>query len=287
VRVVCVHGIGQHLEGERTLLAAWLPALRDGLTRAAASDAVSEHDVGMAFYGDLFRPAGSPLGVGDPVYEASDVDAGVETELLLAWWAEAGRVEQRVVAPSADTLVRTPGSVQAALRALSRSRFWAGVALRAMVFDLKQVRGYLTDRDIRQAARDRVAGMIDDDTRVVVAHSLGTVVAYEALHDLHTRTGHKVRSLVTLGSPLGIANLIFDRLQPPPVGGRGSWPGDDTMVWTNLVDAGDIVALVKDLCARFGPDVRNITVHNGAHAHDVRPYLTDALTGAAIAAGLR
>jgi hypothetical protein len=37
VRVVCVHGIGQHLEGERTLLAAWLPALRDGLTRAAAA----------------------------------------------------------------------------------------------------------------------------------------------------------------------------------------------------------------------------------------------------------
>jgi hypothetical protein len=68
----------------------------------------------MAFYGDLFRPPGSPLGVGDPVYHASDVDAGVETELLLAWWAEAARIDQRVVAPSADTLVRTPGSVQAA-----------------------------------------------------------------------------------------------------------------------------------------------------------------------------
>ena len=30
---------------------------------------------------------------------------------------------------------------------------------------------------------------------------------------------------VRSGSPLGIRNLIFDRLQPPPDGGRGAWPG--------------------------------------------------------------
>ena len=287
MRVVCVHGIGQQLQGEHSLLAGWLPALRDGLTRAGAAGLVAEHDMGMAFYGDLFRPPGSALGVGDPMFQASDVDAGVETDLLLAWWAEAARVDERVVAPGADTLVRTPGSVQAGLRALSRSRFWAGVALRSMVFDLKQVRGYLTDPGLRQRIRARVTRMIDDGTRVVVAHSLGTVVAYEALHELHTQGGHRVRALVTLGSPLGIPNLIFDRLQPAPVGGRGAWPGDQTLVWTNLADVGDVVALVKDLRPRFGSEVRGFEVRNGTHAHDGGPYLTDALTGAAIAAGLR
>lgn len=92
--------------------------------------------------------------------------------------------------------------------------------------------------------------------------------------------------MVTLGSPLGIANLVFDRLQPPPVTGLGAWPGAEGLVWTNVADAGDVVALVKDLRPRFGEHVRNVVVHNGAKAHSVVPYLTDRLTGAAIAAGL-
>ncbi|GGM23505.1 hypothetical protein GCM10010129_79880 [Streptomyces fumigatiscleroticus] len=50
----------------------------------------------------------------------------------------------------------TPGAVQAALRALSGSRFFAGIALRAMVFDLKQVHRYLSDPGVRAQARARV-----------------------------------------------------------------------------------------------------------------------------------
>jgi hypothetical protein len=97
---------------------------------------------------------------------------------------------------------------------------------------------------------------------------------------------HGVRALVTLGSPLGIRNLIFDRLEPAPVDGLGAWPGPDDLVWTNVVDRGDVVALEKDLRGRFGDRVRNVVVHNGSHAHHAAAYLTDRLTGAAIAGGL-
>jgi pimeloyl-ACP methyl ester carboxylesterase len=250
----------------------------------------------MAFYGDLFRPPGQPLAVGDPYYRAGDVELGFETELLLAWWKAAAAAEPQVVAPGADTLVRTPGSAQAALRALSQSKFFGGLALRTLVFDLKQVRRYLTDPELRATAQGRVISLIGPDTQVVVGHSLGSVVAYEALHALDASgasagprdgRGHRVRALVTLGSPLGIRNLIFDRLQPPPDGDRGAWPGGPGLVWTNVVDAGDVVALVKDLRPTFGDQLNGCVVHNGAHAHDARAYLTDALTGAAIAAGLR
>ena len=58
------------------------------------------------------------------------------------WWAEAARVDEGVIAPDARSLARTPRSVQAALRALSGSKFFSGLALRAMVFDLHQVRRY-------------------------------------------------------------------------------------------------------------------------------------------------
>jgi len=58
------------------------------------------------------------------------------------------------------------------------------------------------------------------------------------------------------------------------------------LVWTNVADRGDVVALEKDLRGRFGVRVYNAVVHNGAHAHDATSYLTDRLTGAAIARAL-
>ncbi|WP_205661083.1 hypothetical protein [Amycolatopsis vastitatis] len=282
-RIACVHGIGQQAAGEQSLSQTWVPALLDGLTRADQGDAATADDVAMGFYGDLFRPAGELLTVGDPMFTAADVDPGLEEELLLAWWREAARVDPKVAPPEADTLVRAPGSVQAALRQLSRSRFFGGLALRAMVFDLKQVRRYLQDPRLRDAARAAVRKLITAETRVVVAHSLGSVVAYEVLAAM---PDHQVQALVTLGSPLGIANLIFDRLDPTPHDGLGAWPGSDTLVWTNVADRGDVVALEKDLRPRFGPRVVNAVVHNGARAHAVAAYLTDKLTGTAIADGL-
>jgi hypothetical protein len=288
VRVVCVHGIGKQRLGERELLADWVPALQDGLARAeAAAGTLDDDDVGMGFYGDLFRPAGQRLDVDDPPLKASEVEEGLEADLLMAWWVEAARVDPAVVAPGAtDTLARTPASVQAALRALSRSKFFGGVALRAMVANLRQVRRYLTEPELRTLVRSRVSTLIGRDTQVVVGHSLGSVVAYEVLCAGSANVS-SVRAFVSLGSPLGITKLVFDRLEPSPVGGLGSWPGGEHVVWTNVVDEGDVVALEKDLRPRFGDRVEGFVVHNGSHAHDVRSYLSEAAAGTPISVGLR
>jgi hypothetical protein len=55
-------------------------------------------------------------------------------------------------------LARTPGGVQAALRAFSDSAFFVGQADRVVLFDLQQIRRYMTDPQVRWAALDRVAG---------------------------------------------------------------------------------------------------------------------------------
>jgi hypothetical protein len=57
--------------------------------------------------------------------------------------------------------------------------------------------------------------------------------------------------------------------------------------WTNITDAGDVVALVKTLRSRFGDRVVDVTISNGVAAHQVQRYLSAAETGAAIAGGLR
>jgi hypothetical protein len=287
-RVLCVHGVGQQQKGEDSLAGEWASALRDGMRRSGCPEAElpGAGEIRCVFYGDVFRPAGRRLGAGDPWLTAADATE-FDRELLAAWWHGAAESDPRVVHPDARTLARTPGGVQAALRALSGSAFFAGLAERVVLFDLQQVRRYMTDPGVRRAVQDRVAAEVGEGTRVVVGHSLGSVVAYEALC---AHPEWPVRALVTLGSPLGIRNLIFDRLVPAPTdwdSGEllGAWPGG-VRSWVNVADAGDVVALVKDLRPQFGGRVACYLVRNGSHAHDVRPYLTAAETGAAIAVGL-
>src|SRR5271168_2475996 len=89
-RVVCVHGVGQQLKGEDVLAGEWVEALRDGMRRASASKATlpTANDVAFAFYGDVFRPAGRSLAVGDAWLTADDL-VDFECELLASWWRGA------------------------------------------------------------------------------------------------------------------------------------------------------------------------------------------------------
>jgi pimeloyl-ACP methyl ester carboxylesterase len=285
-KVICVHGVGQQREAPESLHSVWAPSLCGGVGLAGGQ--LAETDVRCAFYGDLFRPPGRHLAVGDPLIQIEDLDP-FEQDLLAEWWVEAARTDPAVIAPDARTLARVPRSVQAALRALSGSRFFAGVGERALLGDLRQVRDYFGQPEIRQKACQRVSEAIGDDTRVLVGHSLGSVVAYEVLR---ANQAWPVRMLVTLGSPLGIPNLIFDRLQPAPLsvadarpGPRGRWPGKGRE-WVNVADQGDVVALVKDLRMAFGPGVDCWVVDNGTTAHNVGPYLTAVQTGQAVRRGL-
>ncbi len=107
-----------------------------------------------------------------------------------------------------------------------------------MIGSLKQVRRYFTDQAIRHQVRLRLLDAITDRTSVIVAHSLGSVVAYETLF---AAQAYPVTTLITLGSPLGLPNLIFHRLAPAPATEFGAWPGR-VQHWTNIADMGDVVA---------------------------------------------
>ncbi|WP_202919450.1 hypothetical protein [Saccharothrix deserti] len=277
--MVLVHGIAQQYKGPESLRATCAPALCDGVRLAGG--ALAPEDVSVAFYGDAFRPTGA-RSASLPDYDASDIVSLFEQELLRAWWQEAAAIDPNVPDPVKTTRTRTPNWVQRAVYALSGSRFFAGLAERAMIGALKQVSTYFIDPDARRNVQQRVLDAITPETTVVVAHSLGSVVAYEAL--CATR-GTPVTTLVTLGSPLGLPNLVFDRLVPTPIDGRGAWPGA-VRSWTNVADRGDVVANPKQLAPHFEHGVTDVPVHNGAKAHDMLPYLTTRETGKAVRHGL-
>jgi hypothetical protein len=96
----------------------------------------------------------------------------------------------------------------------------------------------------------------------------------------------QVELLVTLGSPPGIPNLVFERLTPTPAGGAGAWPGG-VAGWMNLADPDDIVALRKRLAPLFhapdgGAGVVDHLVDNGEEPHAASRYLNAEPTGAAL-----
>ena len=285
-----MHGVGQEFRGPELMCGLVGPALRDGV-RLSGGPVLEARDVECAFYGDVFFEPGSRSG-DVPPWDEFDVEAGFEAELLEAWWKYAAAIDPEVSSPDEEGARGVVGYaasrpllipwVRAALDALSGSRFFEKVSDRLLIFALKQVRRYITEPGVRAAARARVAAAVGDDTRVVVAHSLGSVVAYEALC---AAPEWPVTDFVTVGSPLGLRSVIFDRLDPAPVDGVGVWPGG-VRRWTNIADPGDVVALAGVLAGRFGDQVVDVPITNGARMHDLLRYLTAPSTGAAIARAL-
>lgn len=108
-RVVCVHGIGQQHKGPGILRQEWAAALLDGVTLSGELESgIAEHDIQCVFYGDMFRPAGRMLDVGDPWLTAADIDE-YEAELLADWWDAAAASDPGVIDRRARSLAGVPG----------------------------------------------------------------------------------------------------------------------------------------------------------------------------------
>ena len=243
-RIVLVHGAFNELWGPHELKARWLPAVRDGLWHHGIE--IDDADVAVCFYGDLFRRK-----------------PGTDEEQ---------RLEQSRAGIASALSDLSGGDAIAALgQAASDAAFDRTVDMVAVM---------TTEPDLRDRLRARIETVVDDGTRVVVAHSLGTVLSYMALCNHPTWS---VDTFVTLGSPLA-SPMLAGTLDPPLVDGHGVWPGA-VRRWVNVRAVGDKAAAVA-LGDTFGPRVEEFLVDNGHRAHAPEPYLNADITGEAIAAAL-
>ena len=279
-KIVAVHGINQQYRGSHTIFSEWYPALRDGLERA---DFVldSKAEFKCAFYGDIFRGGNRSKG-SIPDYDADDVESGWEEEFLLDLGQEVIALEKTTNESDTKKKKGVIIGVQKALNAVSGSPFFGDVAEKVVINFLKQVKTYLHKQEIREKIKDRVLASITDDTKVLIGHSLGSVVCYEVL----CQNPHlPIKVYISLGSPLGIKRIVFDRLVPSPQNGIGSKP-EGIGKWVNVADAKDIVALEKKLDPFFEGLIEDKLIDNGANAHNADRYLTAVETGQAIKLGL-
>ncbi|MEK6443842.1 hypothetical protein [Pseudonocardia sp. T1-2H] len=170
VRVVGIHGIGNCQAGRTPDDAAailgrrWTPAVRQGLGTGSQVEAV------VAYYahhlaGDTAQGVGDPAQLTDP-----------EQQLLLGWAHALG-------APTEVAQGRLTQPARAAANWIAKEFGLDHALVRLLVAtSCREVNRYLTDPDRRAAVRDTVADTIGRERpRVVLAHSLGSVVAYETL----------------------------------------------------------------------------------------------------------
>ncbi|MDH3707584.1 MAG: hypothetical protein OES57_16065 [Acidimicrobiia bacterium] len=238
-RLVLIHGAFNELWGPNELKARWLPAVQDGLWRNDAT--IDPDDVSVCFYGDLFRLDRSTL----------DEDQ----------WKQSR-------AGAEDMLASFGGND--ALGMLSQA---AGKAAYDRTIDM--VAFMASDPSLTERVQQRLLDAVTDDTRVVVGHSLGSVISYETLSQ---RPELPVHTLITLGSPLGSGYFVHG--DPP-----GPWPGS-VQRWVNVCAHGDHIAYPSKVGAYFGDRVEEVVIDNGHRGHDPEPYLNARLTGAAIAEAL-
>jgi hypothetical protein len=244
----------------------WARGLGKGLTRFGVSPSAQPR-LRVAYYAHLLH-LGTPMGHDDAEFLDED-----EQDLLIEWVDE--------LAPAAVPHGQRTARARSAAEWLTRH-----LGDKALDFALKFVRevnAYLHSDARRRKVREAVAEAIARDRpRVLIAHSLGTVVSYETLWE---RRELSVDLLLTMGSPLAMPKVIFERLDPGAVSGRGQRP-PGVAAWANLADVGDIVAIPR---AGLAPSFDGITydapaiVIDEAAFHSVACYLAAPQTAAVLA----
>jgi hypothetical protein len=276
--IVAVHGVG-HYDRYRTADAVCAAYSADWAEHLAAGLGVTADrlDVGFAYYAPALHSG--PIAHGDDPEEPQDPLA----QELMVEWLDALAAPASVAQGALTLPLRHAASWVA--QKFSLDGRLTGLFVRVF---FREVAAYLRGDDdpARLAAREKVAHRIAEHRpRIVIAHSLGSVVAYEALH-AHPEL--KIELLLTVGSPLALPRAVFDRLLPRPTGRLGARPAGVER-WVNVADPGDPVAIPPHLARSFHGIALDLTdtIHAGYGFHNAKNYLSCAATAATLGPYLR
>ncbi|MFJ9939557.1 alpha/beta fold hydrolase [Streptomyces erythrochromogenes] len=288
-QVVLVHGIGgpREVEAERR---EWKTALAEGARAAGHADAISgltmdwSADTGFAHYADLFARKGAQgadaAGLDDE--EVAELTLAVVSEVIEALlaspqYASDAQLKRLLVQaqptpvnpaglPKVDEgigalarrasavctkLARVPG-VQPGLQRISAAQSLGILSQPGRYLRRKEFAPLPDGRSASLDERIRARVLEQLDVRrpaIVIAHSLGSVVALEALAGYEGR----VALFVTVGSPIAMNALIWQRLRPNP-------PAVPRTVerWVDFWDSDDPVVPLRRLTELMAPNAAGV-----------------------------
>ena len=255
--ILMIHGRGMGDRDTAALRKLWFDGLVSGAKGVTSQRLINEGDVRLVWYADVLDPRSTDrceYAPGDP---RARRDARTD--------------------PDVKAAVSLLGNVAGALASLA-----AGDSSTADLRSLAGDASFLSDSRARCASERRLAAAIDRASRegrpvILVAHSLGSIVAYDYLSS--RRDTGVVQRLVSVGSPLGSAGLRHlliggdstDSLAEPP----------SVRSWVNISNDGDPLA---------GPVsvARNVTTtapSDEPDPHEMVGYLRNSVTAGAVLGG--
>jgi hypothetical protein len=284
VTLVLIHGRAQGGKDPEKLKQNWLETLRFGLGRERSA-ILERVNVVFPFYGDTLDGFVQELGSdipadilvrGDPPdmdEEYKAFHAKIAEEVKQGLSIGDSQVELYLTQEARERSALNWKWVQALLRAADAI---PGVSARAIEGFTRDVYVYLSVSRIRDTINRIVDTAIPTSKAIVVAHSLGSVVAYDVFQK--ASRSFDIPLHVSVGSPLGVGPIrrVLAPLSFPRKVGS----------WYNAFDERDVVALHPLDSTTFDvkPPVENYTrVRNGTeNAHGIAGYLNDPTVAARI-----
>lgn len=249
--VIFIHGRSQQGKDPATLKQEWMRCLNGGLAKSDPTlPPISAEQVRFPFYGDTLDRMAKGFTGGDVPDVILRGDPNLNSDAKRFMFEVLTDVQQHERIPDAEISALTGIEVtergplnwpwmRAILQKLDRNGRMSAVAIALATYDVFQ---YLTNGTIRRRIDDGVIeAFTPGSNSIVVAHSLGTVVAYTLLMREGESRNWKVPELITVGSPLAV-NAIRDRAPGiGEVGGNRTPPCVGS--WFNAMDPHDAVAL--------------------------------------------
>ena len=286
-KLLFVHGRGQGGSSVEVLKAQWMASLTRGAQKAHLS-VPAGLDVAFPFYGDqldgFVKNADLPLtsnahARGDLPDDYLQFQGEVAEQIRQGTHISDEQVRSGIRSGIRNR--RAPLNwpwVQAILRAIDKHG--GGMNMQTLQLFTRDVYLYVTREDVHDAINLTVASKLSEEPTVIVAHSLGTVVAYNILTT--DKRNLQVPTFVTLGCPLGV-RAIRERLTPL------HYP-QAVKSWFNAFDTRDVVALYPLDATNFPitPPVENdASVRNGTNnRHGIDGYLNDKTVATRVFQGM-
>lgn len=268
--VVYIHGIGNQVAAQ--------------LLKLDWDRSLYRHDLGdrsaMAYWADIRHP--QPLDSNGALaqreeFASGDRDMAVPDEVAAKTPATPRPEDVDDHAGAADFSVSYMRELIVRESTDADNQLWPTDRFAADLF-FSDAYAYFFNKQQREAIRDRLRSHLDAALKPVllVAHSLGSIIAYDVLHEDHF-AGLKVAAFITFGSQLGVA-AVRDRVRRPL-----EVPASVQAGWHNYLDVHDLLSMRKLLKQFYQPYVieDEWADNPSPNNHDAAGYLSETRLQAA------
>lgn len=281
MKIIFIHGMNQQNYNADNLKQHWLDIFQQGINELKLDILAKELDISLPFYGDLITK--------HQLSNRFDLDAFLPKSWVNFHLHKHSTTVPSTVLNTAPTIPILPyfmpeHELKLSKRLYLASQLFKDKALKEFSVILNnfpklheslihkfliETYLYLANPQFMDEVHQRILASLEaDETYIIVAHSLGTVIAYNLLQQLQSH--YKIQRFITLGSPLAF-KVIQSKLTQP-IHRPQCLNGD----WHNFYSPDDFLTAFPLVNAPFDfqPAILNTSISTFIHSpHQIAGYL--------------